>query len=200
MMRAFPIATVLLALAGCGPLVQIGGNDKPPTALLTLTATAVAPPGALTTPRKDTVLVTIPAVTGILQTLRLPVITSDTSLAYLTGATWAVQPNRQMQRILADTIEANGVVVLDPNQAVLANGRTLTSTLMECALDVRDPAKPVVRMRLDAVLAGAGTVPLATQRFTAVEPVTSQSPGDVAIALNTAANRVAGDVARWVKQ
>jgi len=125
-MRAVPIIAALL-LAACGPLVQIGGNDKAPTALLTLRATAAPLLGSVGAARADAVLVLLPATAGTLQTLRLPVITSDTSLAYLTGATWAEQPNRQVQRLLADTLEARGIVALDPRQAPLASGRTLTS-------------------------------------------------------------------------
>ena len=199
-MRPFPLAAVLLlGLAACGPLVQIGGNDKAPASLLTLRATAAPKLGAISANRDDAVLVLLPAATGTLQTLRLPVITSNTELAYLTGATWAEQPNRLLQRLLADTLEANGVVALDPRQAPLAAGRTLTSTLMECGLDVRDPARPMVRLRLDAVLAAKVKGPVNAERFEATEPVVSQSPGDVAAALNVAANRLAGEVSAWVK-
>ena len=191
--------TALVLLAGCGPLVQIGGNDKAPAALMTLRATAV--PGA-TPPEFDrarAVLVLPPASVGALQTLRVPVIVTDTSLAYLTGATWAEQPNRQLQHVLADTLAANGVATLDPKQAPLAPGRTLTGTLVECSLDIRDAAHVVVRIRLDAALSSSAGAQ-AVRRFDASEPVASQSPADVAIALNAAANRLAGDVATWVKR
>lgn len=198
-MRAVPIIAALL-LAACGPLVQIGGNDKAPTALLTLRATAAPLLGSVGAARADAVLVLLPATAGTLQTLRLPVITSDTSLAYLTGATWAEQPNRQVQRLLADTLEARGIVALDPRQAPLASGRTLTSTLVECGLDVRNPASAVVRVRLDAVLAAKVGGQVLSQRFEVTEPVSTQLPGDVAAALNVAANRMAGEVATWVKR
>lgn len=198
-MRAVPIIAALL-LAACGPLVQIGGNDKAPTALLTLRATAAPLRGSVGAARADAVLVLLPATAGTLQTLRLPVITSDTSLAYLTGATWAEQPNRQVQRLLADTLEARGIVALDPRQAPLASGRTLTSTLVECGLDVRNPASAVVRVRLDAVLAAKVGGQVLSQRFEVTEPVSTQLPGDVAAALNVAANRMAGEVATWVKR
>jgi len=188
-----------MLLAGCGPLVQIGGNDKAPAALMTLRATAAPVPAPAVFDRARAVLVLTPATTGALQTLRVPVIVTDTNLAYLTGATWAEQPNRQLQHVLADTLEANGIVTLDPKQAPLTPGRTLAGTLIECSLDVRDPAHPVVRVRYDAALAtGAGAQ--AVRRFDASEPVASQSPVDVAVALNAAANRLAGDVANWVKR
>ncbi len=203
MMRQFSIPalalTAALLAASCGPLVQIGGNDKAPAALMTLRATAAPVANTVAYDRTRAVLVQVPAATGALQTLRVPVITTDTQLAYLTGATWAEQPNRQLQRVLSDTLEANGIPTLDPRAAPLAPGRSLDGTLIECSLDVRDAGHPVVRVRYDAALATNNKGPVALRRFDASEPVVSQSPADVAVALNTAANRLAGDVAGWVK-
>jgi len=204
MRRLPPFAplVVLLAVAGCGPLVQIGGNAKAPASLLALRATATPGPAATTTDPKATVLVLVPAVPGTLQTLRLPVTTSDTTIAYLTGASWAEQPNREFQHVLADTIAARGIPVLDPHQATAASGRTLSGTLLDFGLDVRNPAAAIVRVRFDAALTGAGTKgtapPFAIRRFDASVPVATQNPTDVAVALNTAANQVAADVAAWI--
>ncbi len=201
-MRRTIVLAALLTVAACGPLVQIGGNDKAPASLLALRATATPAPATTTSDPKATVLVLVPAVPGTLQTLRLPVTTTDTTVAYLTGATWAEQPNREFQRVLADTIAARGVAVLDPRQSTAASGRTLSGTLLDFSLDVRNPAAAVVRVRFDAALTGVGakgiTPPFAVRRFDASVPVTTQNPTDVAIALNTAANMVAADVATWV--
>ena len=199
--RLLPIALAFGA-AACGPLVQIGGNDKAPASLLALRATAVPAAGAGrgTTDPKATVTVLVPAVPGILQTLRLPVITTDTAVAYLTGAQWAEQPNREFQRVLADTIAARGIPVLDPRQSTAASGRTLSGTLLDFGLDVRNPAAVVVRVRFDAALTGSSGkgAPFAIRRFDASAPVATQNPTDVAIALNLAANEVARDVAAWI--
>ena len=197
------VVAAVAGLAACGPLVQIGGNAKAPASLLALRATATPPAGGTaSSDARATVLVLVPAVPGMLQTLRLPVETSDTTIAYLTGATWAEQPNREFQRVLADTIQARGIPVLDPRQATASGGRILAGTLLDFSLDVRNPAAPVVRVRFDAALTGTaakGQVAVfAVRRFDASEPVASQNPTDVAIALNAAANRVAADVAAWI--
>jgi cholesterol transport system auxiliary component len=206
MMRRFIVSlaalTAAAAVTACGPLVQIGGNAKAPPSLLTLRATAVPGPPTTTTDPHATVLVLVPAVPGILQTLRLPVTTTDTTVEYLTGATWAEQPNREFQRVLADTIAAKGIPVLDPRQSTAASSRTLSGTLLDFSLDVRDSGAPVVRVRFDAALTGIGTKtgapPFAIRRFDASVPVASQTPTAVAAALNTAANTVAADVATWI--
>lgn len=189
---------VLGLVAACGPLVQIGGNAKAPEALLTLRADA--PPAD---PRRAvdvtrTFSVVTPFVPGPLQTLRLPVITRNTEIAYLTGATWAEQPNKQFARVLADTIASRGVAVLGPRNTAIGATRVLAGQLIDFGLDVRDPGSAKVVLRYDAVLTGDAGKTLGLKRFDRSIPVASQSPGDVAAALNTAANQVAAEVADWV--
>jgi cholesterol transport system auxiliary component len=188
----------LVLLSGCGPLVQIGGNAPVAESLLTITATVN--PRSYDGPSRqgDTIGIDLPGVPATLQTLRLPVTTSASEVTYLVGATWAEQPNRQFQRLLADTLAANGTPVIDVRQSNLAPARRLTGSLREFGLDVRDPGQPLVRVRYDAQL----TDPRAPQalllrRFDASEPAADQRPVAVAAALNRAANRVAGDVAAW---
>ena len=189
---------IAVLLAGCGPLVQVGGNTPAPDALLVLRADAARPEWAGPTPVGDTLAVAVPDVPAELQTLRLPVQVSAATLQYLAGATWSEQPNRQFQRLLADTLAAGGVPVIDSRGGAVLGARALTGQLREFGLDVRGAA--VVRVRYDAQLAGprgGGTVAL--RSFVAEEKVSSQQPDAVAAALGRAANRLAGEVAVWVK-
>lgn len=187
--------SALLALAACGPLVQIGGNDKPPAMLLTLRADTGPPAAGTDAATAKTLVVAVPMAIGALQTLRIPVTTANTELQYLTGAQWSEQPNRLFRRVIADTIAARGMVVLDPLQRVPAGARLLTGTLVEFGLDVR--AAPTVRVRFDAILSTGGAQ-VAARRFEASATPASQTPESVAAALNQAANQVAGEVAAWV--
>ena len=195
-------SVALLGLAfvtACGPLVQIGGNDKPPVALMTLRATA-KPVETTTSARSHTLSVVVPSVPGPLQTLRLPVITTDTSLAYLTGATWAEQPNKQFARVLSDTIASRGIPVLGTRETTVGATRQLAGQLVEFSLDVRDPSQAKVVLRYDALLTGDAGKTLLVRRFDRVVPVSSQAPAAIAAALNSAANEVATEVADWVGQ
>ncbi len=187
-----------LALAGCSPLVQLGGNTPAPATLLVLRASAPPPEWRGPTALADTLGVAVPDVPAELQTLRLPVQVGPAGVQYLAGASWTEQPNRQFQRLLADTLAGAGVPVLDTRSGSVGPARLLTGHLREFGLDVRGGA--VVRVRYDAQLAGprsGGTVAL--RSFVAQEAVASQSPEAVAGALNRAANRLAADVAQWVK-
>ncbi len=197
-MKRWLALSALGLVAACGPLVQIGGNAKAPEALLMLRADAPPADPRRAVDVSRTFSVVTPRVPGPLQTLRLPVTTRDTEVAYLTGATWAEQPNKQFARVLADTIASRGVAVLAPRETALGATRVLAGQLIDFGLDVRDPAQAKVILRYDAVLTGDGGKTLGLKRFDRSIPISSQAPGDVAAALNTAANQVAAEVADWV--
>ena len=194
-----PSLALLLLLAGCGPLVQIGGNSPAPASLLTLSATTPPAPYAGPARADATIGVEVPAVPLLLQTLRLPVATSPGETTYLVGAAWAEQPNRQFQRLLSDTLAGKGAAVIDSRQARSPPARSLTGTLRDFGLDASNPAAPVVRVRYDAQISGNRTSPtVLLRRFDAAEPVADLAPVTVAAALNRAANTVAIAVADWV--
>lgn len=190
-----PLAA-LLALAACGPIVQIGGNAKPPEALLTLRADSLGAPTQAVDPGR-TLTIAQPTVPGAIQTMRLPVTISDTEVQYLKAANWIEQPSKLFQRLLADTIGSRGgVLVLSERQSNGAAARRLLGELLEFGLDVR--GAPQVRVRYDALLTARDGQPLAARRFEATRPVAAQDGATVGAALNDAANEVAGQVAAWV--
>lgn len=198
-LRPRPVAlgfATLLALAACGPLVQIGGNDTPPEALLTLRADTLGAPSQAIDPAR-TLSIAQPIVPGAIQTLRLPVMISDTEVQYLKAANWIEQPAKLFQRLLADTIGSRGgVLVLSERQSNVPAARKLNGQLLEFGLDAR--GAPQVRVRYEALLAGRDGQPVAARRFEASRPVASQDGAAVGAALNAAANEVAGQVAGWV--
>lgn len=202
-MKASPVLAPILAagllVSACGPIVQIGGNQKPPQNLLTIGATATPRPWDGAAPLGPTIAVDVPMVPMTLQTVRLPVTTSATDVSYLAGAIWAEQPNRQFRQLVADTLSASGFAVINRRETSIPPARILSGTLLVFGLDVTNPSAPVVRVRYDAQLAGGGKV-IALRRFETSVPVSSQSPTAVAQALNVAANSLAGEVAGWAKQ
>lgn len=186
-----------LMLAACGPIVQIGSNTPRPDSVYTLSAALPTAVPAGTAPIDMTSAVTVdtPSMPGALQTLRIPVIISDTAIQYVKNAQWSEQPNRLFQRLLADTLVHTGVAVVDQRSSGQTGGRRLTGQLTAFGLDVREGQQ--VRVRYDATLAGPDGV--RQRRFEREAPVRSADGAGVALALNTAANQVAVDVAAWVK-
>jgi cholesterol transport system auxiliary component len=193
MMR--PLLLLLaLALAACGPLVQIGAGRPIADSLLVIESTAKPQPSPNTLGM--TLTVELPQLPATLQTLRLPVRTSDSEIKYLSGASWAESPNRQFQRLLSDTLASRGMAILDRSQAATRPSASLSGTLRDFTLDVR--TRPMVVVRYDAQLSRPGQpTPIALRRFEVTEPVADQSPAEVAAALARAANRLATELADW---
>lgn len=188
--------TKILALAafvaGCGPLVQIGGNAEPPPSLLTLSANAEAPAAETGEP----VLFAVPGVPGKLRTMRVPVTTADGQIQYLARANWIEQPNRLFQRVLADTFESvTGRPAIDESNVDVNPALRVSGTLLEFGLDVRGGREAIVRYDAVATKAGGGLA--GSRRFEARLPVSAETGPAVAAALDEAANLIAREVAAW---
>ena len=186
--------TALVALASCGPIVQVGGGSAGPASLLTL-ASAMPPPAAT---EGAPVLITLPDVPGKLRTVRVPVNTSLNELQYLADAAWIEQPNQLFQQVLADTFEAvTGRPALSEANVDVVPAARLSGQLTEFGLDVNGP--PEVAVRFDAVLTAADGGYLGSRRFVASRPVAVESGPSVAAALGEASNEVAAAVAAWIE-
>jgi len=141
------------------------------------------------------VTVQVPTVPGALQTLRIPVSVSDTSVQYVKAGQWSEQPNRLFQRLLSDTLVHGGISVVDPRASGVSAKRILSGQLVAFGVDSR-AVSPVVRVRFDATLSTPAG--LRQRRFEREAPLAAVESAQVAVALNLAANQVAADVAAWV--
>ena len=190
--RSAALALALLPLAAC-----VSFGPKVPAVLLTLTPDTPVAAGTTRTARDgDTVVVAAITVPQELSTLRVPVQSGPTAIAYLKDAQWVDAPSRLFRQLLSDTIAAKtGRAVVDPRQAALAPGIRLAGRLDSFGLDA--PSQNVVVI-YDAALARTANTPLQTRRFEARVPVTVQDGPNVAAALNRAANQLATEVAAWI--
>ncbi|WP_425057293.1 ABC-type transport auxiliary lipoprotein family protein [Sphingobium vermicomposti] len=184
---------LLLTLPGC---ISIGG--KPPAQLLSLDAAQKVAPGTLRSATPGTsITVADPEAPKLLDTVRVPVRTTPTSLAYVTDVQWADTPRHLFQRLLSETIAAtSNRIVLDPGQYSADAGQRLMGDLVDFGLDEASNSAIVT---YDAILAGPGGTAIARQRFTATVPVgTKITATSIGAPLNSAANKVAADVAAWL--
>ncbi|MDO7835825.1 ABC-type transport auxiliary lipoprotein family protein [Sphingobium sp. HBC34] len=180
-------------LSGC---VSIGA--KPPAQLLTLDAVQKVPAGAARMAGGGrTLIVADPEAPKMLDTVRVPVQTAPTSVAYVTKVQWADTPRHLFRRLLAETISATtDRVVLDSGQFSGDGGQRLSGELVAFTVDEASQSAIVT---YDAVLTTPAGVALARQRFTASAPVNGKIDATtVGVPLNVAANKVAADVAAWV--
>lgn len=184
---------LILILPGC---ISIGG--KPPAQLLSLDAAQKVAPGTVRSAASGTsIIVADPEAPKLLDTVRVPVRTTPTSLAYVTDVQWADTPRHLFQRLLSETIAAtSNRIVLDPGQYSADAGQRLMGELVEFGLDEASNSAIVT---FDAILAGPGGTAITRQRFTASVPVGAKiTATSVGAPLNSAANKVATDVAAWL--
>lgn len=191
---AAPLALALiLSLSGC---ISFGG--KPPSQLLSLNAQQKVAPGTTRTAAAgSSITVADPEAPKLLDTVRVPVRVSPTSLAYVTKVQWADTPRHLFQKLLSETIAAtSNRIVLDPGQYSADAGQRLMGELIDFGLDEASNSAVVT---YDAILAGPGGTAIARQRFSASAPVGGKiEAGNIGVPLNQAANKVAADVAAWL--
>ena len=183
-------ALMALPLAGC---ISLGA--EPPEALLTLTPAQAAPAGFATNgPAAAALAVLEPSASQRLNVTRVPVQTTDSSLAYLKDAVWVERPARLFQNLLAETIRAKGNRLVVREGDLGYNAATqLSGQLLDMGYDV---ATGSVVVRYDGVLQRPdGQVQ--TRRFESRVPAAADAVS-VGPALNQAANQVASEVADWV--
>lgn len=185
------IALGALSLAAC-----FGGKKVPPV-LATLSSSA--PPAAANVSRVaapgEAVTIDIPVVPKELATTRVPAQVGATSIAYIKDLQWVESPDRLFQDLLQESVtRTTGRVVLDPRQSALDPGIHVTGTLSRFGYDAAEGA---VLVRYDAAKSNAGGTRVETRRFEARVP-SDGTANSVGPALNSAANRVALDVAAWI--
>ena len=194
--RTFASAALAAALGGCSLGGLLGGGGKPPTTLQTLTAQA-PDPGAVarTVNAGQAVTITTPTVPKELRTVRVPAQISATDIQYVTNLQWVDTPNRLFQDLLEETVRrTTGRVVLDPLQPSVDPGLVVTGQLQRFGYDATTGQVVVV---YDASLSTSGGNRVEARRFTAGVPSDGSGPS-VGPALNSAANQVAADVAKWI--
>ena len=181
-----------LLLAGC---VSLG--SKAPPSLLVLTSAATVDDGTANIgAQKDALIVLAPLVPRKLDTNRVPVQISSSSLAYLKDAVWADKPARLMQQLLMETIAAkNNRLVLNEADAGGQAQEFLSGNLIEFGVDARRNEAIII---YDAVKIVRGEA-VKKQRFAVRKPVSLIEPVPVSAALNLAANEIAAEISIWIK-
>jgi cholesterol transport system auxiliary component len=189
-------ASVALALSLGACMGGLLGGGKAPPWLLTLTPQATAPESiARTAGPGEAVTIAIPVIPKEVRTTRMPVHSGPIAIAYVEDLTWVDTPDRLFQDLLTETVtRMTNRVVLDPNQASLDPGITITGNLSRFGYDAQEG---MIVVRYDAAMARAGGAAVTTRRFEAKEPADGTA-STVAPAINVAANRVAMEVAQWV--
>lgn len=190
-LRSAAASAALLALSGC-----LGLGGKTPESLITLTPTATAPAGSVASGNAASAIAMSEfQAPQKLDVTRVPVQVTDSEIAYVKDAVWNEKPARLLSRLIAETIRARSDrLVIDGDDPGAQAQLRVSGTLREFGYDARTGEVVLV---LDAAKAGAGSS-VVTKRFEARVPGVVAEAGPVGVALNQAANTVAGEVAAWV--
>mgnify|MGYP003633425679 FL=1 len=193
MKTALALGLASAALSGC-----VSFGSKPPPQLLTLSADSRPATGtSLTSDNAPSLTVVTPDVPRKIDNVRVPVQVDATTVAYVKNAQWAEAPRLMFQRMLIETIAADGTVfVLSDGQYAVKPGRRLMGELLDFGVDARSKEAVVT---FDAILSSGEGRPALRQRFSARMPVRKIDAKEVAAPLNRAANEVAAQVTAWVK-
>jgi cholesterol transport system auxiliary component len=190
-MKTSYVALLLLPLAGC---VSFGG--KPPKQLMTLSATEKVAVGVTRSAASgQTVTILSPSAPAVITGPRVPVYRGGIAIAYVKDAAWIDSPARLFQRLLSETVAARtGRIALDLRQYTTDPGLRVQGNLLMFGID-ENKSEAVVTY--EAVIVRDKS--LDTRRFEARVPVGVIDEMSVGPALNEAANKVAADVADWIK-
>ncbi len=188
------LAISALSTAALSACVSLG--SEAPVSLLTLSAdNSVTAGTSKSGAAKDALVVLAPEVPRKLDTNRVPVQIDAGNVAYLKDSVWTDKPAILMQLLLAETLSAkNGTLILSEVETAGKAERYLSGQLVEFGIDEGTMEAVVV---LDAVHIRRGGV-IEKRRFEAREAVSEIKPRPAGEALNTAANKLAGEVATWL--
>ncbi len=187
----FAVLGAALALGGC-----ISFGPKAPKTLLTMTTSATVPVNAVrTATASNTLLILTPTATAAVATTRIPVYDGSSTLAYVADGAWNELPTRALQRVLSETVTAKtSKIVLDPRQFGASPAMRLSGQLQRFGIE---PAQMTAVIVFDAQLSREADR-VETRRFEARAPLGAITGVESGVALNRAANDLAGQVADWV--
>jgi len=182
---------LIYILSSC---VSIGNTEAPPAFLVLTPENNIKADSVNTIQASNATIVLIPDVPRKLDTNRIPVQVSDSSIAYIQGAFWADKPARLMQGLIAETITATtGQLVLDGTQTGGLAKKKISGTLSEFGINEQGSYAIV---RYDAVKVNRDNI-IEKRRFEAQRNISTIDAIAAGEALNEAANEVATNIAKW---
>ena len=194
--RNVSVVALAATLGACSLGSLLGGGGKPPPFLYTLTPSAPNPGEiARTANAGQAVTIGVPQIPKELRSVRVPAQVNSSVVQYVTDLQWVDTPDRLFQELVEETVRrTTSRVVLSPGQAGLDPGLVLNGQLQRFGYDAQTGQVVVV---FDGSLSTAGGAQVETRRFTASAP-SDGTGASVGPALNSAANQVAAEVARWI--
>ena len=198
--RSARLAMAVLLLAAPAGLTACAALNPTAPSLYTLTPRAVIDPAL---PRVDwQLLVETPVANAAIDTPRITVTRSATSIDYFAGVSWADRAPNMIQGLLIQTFEDSGRIVSVGRDTVgLRSDFVLKTDLRDFQAEYVTPNAPFperVHIRMAAKLVGTPQRTIeAGETFEAFVPVRGQDFTAIVNAFNEAMGAVAAELVQW---
>ena len=191
--RRFVLAGLALAPASCSLLPQAGAPPK----LYTLTPASDFPPGGARVSWQ--LLIDAPASTAALDTARIALSRSPTTIDYFADAAWVDRAPLMLQSLLVQSFENSGRIAAVARDSLMLRADYILSTeLRHFEADYAAAAAPTARVGLGAKLIRALDHSVAAQRrFDAAAVASANDIPAIVDAFNTAFHQAARQIADW---
>lgn len=192
-------ASLIVALSGCGPLISLGGDSKPPT-LYSLTPPRPADDAEKRAPLDATLVISEPAASDAIDSRRIALKPSDLEVRYYSGVRWTDRAPRLMQTLLVSSFSGTVTTAAADTMPVTPTYR-LTSRLIAFEARYPRPKAPVATVEMELQLYSTRPLSLvATTRITSEKAAASDRSAAISGAFNAAAQDVASQAVTWARE
>ena len=192
--RLLALAVLVPLLAACGSVLP----KPPPSPDLYSLTPAPAPATAPKSRLPLQLLVTVPQSTAALDSIRIALTQSPTTLEYYADAAWTDYAPQLLQSMLVETLERSGLFAAVARSSVnLRADETLNSDLRHFEAEIRGGATQA-RVEIDFKLVRINGEIAAEKDFVATAPASSNAVPAVVEAIDNATHQVFSQVGPWV--
>lgn len=189
---AFLVPLAALALAACGPIVNIG--EQPAADVFRLQP--LQQPVAVGPMQDWRILIDEPTASGGLDSNRIAVFTGPLELKFLADARWSQRLPAMLQALLVDSFETgSGAMAMSYGAPAVDAPYIIAADIRDFQADVSDPRAPTVTVRIAFTLSSRAPSNVIGYK---VITASADASGDNGSALSDAFNRASRDVLKTV--
>ncbi|MEM9880665.1 MAG: ABC-type transport auxiliary lipoprotein family protein [Pseudomonadota bacterium] len=198
MNKAFAaVSGLALAIAGCGPLVDLGGENGPPARIFDL-GTATGDSTRLQLIKQVIVYVEEPVANAVLDTDRMVIRMDGGEVKYLPGARWSTRPTRMIRLALQQTLgQVDRLTAVGRGALDIPSDYRLKVNLQGFEVDGTGAAA-LSYVAITVYLIDSSGKLIASESFRDRSMLSIADPALVAENLNTSLTRVATALAQWL--
>ncbi|MEM6680975.1 MAG: ABC-type transport auxiliary lipoprotein family protein [Pseudomonadota bacterium] len=188
-----------LALAACGPLVDLGETNAPPPRIYDIAPQGLDSTSTAGLARPLVLLIEEPMTSGILDRERIAVRFESGEIQYLSGLRLADRPTRLVRRSLQNHLAAiDGLTVLGRGALDVPSDYRLKLFLLDFQINAGPGNTEQTRVALDALLLNDRGELVSVERFKIAQDIPAARPAAAVGGLRDGLAAAAEDMRRWL--